>query len=801
LAVIFKVIVFAGLLALLSTAQGSAQSTASFSSISITDTLAAPLQQNATRILSGTVVSQQNELVPNVRILIRSATGEQEATTDANGRFRLEVSAGPLSLKLFGRNIALFSKSIGAAEASENLRLSITFIVPPIHESVVIEAAQLDPSIERRNSTIYNATLFSRDDQLFDTLAGGINAGQHEGGGKSLEIRRFGFNLDHGGVNGGLKVLVDDVQQNQGTQGHGQGYLGQLKSLTPELVEEVSILNGPFSAQYGDFSGLGVVHIRLKESLPDQLTLRLQGGSFNSLRSFLAYSPKLKSADAFLAYEATRADGPFLNALRYKRDNLTANYTKRLKAGEAFGFKLNAGRNDFFSSGQLPLDEVAAGRLDRFGFVDPFDGGRVRTGVLGAYYRREGASGAVFKADGFLSRSLFDLYSNFTFFLKDEANGDEIQQHDSRLQEGVNAQYLRPHKFFGHQALFIAGGNFHANQINVRLTPTVERHPIPSDTTLAESSPGITNRPATSADARVNNVAGYAQQAIDFMHGHLHLELGLRYDYFRFGVEDKIEPQFDGAQSATRLQPKLSLAYAPADSLPATFYFNYGRGINSQDARGVVRNPKAPKVATTDFYQFGVSHRLRRFSLSADLFLIDRSNEQVYIPDDGSIEFAGPSRADGFEIKASAQLTRALSFNGGLTRVMNAFYRGTSPRVYVDSAPHLTANAGFTLTDFHGFTASLRYRHTGNYRLDGEDARPRAAGLDVLDFSLSKRLRPALDLNLSVDNLTNKRYFETQNYFESRLRPGLPALFRIHGSAGYPIGVTVGLTYRLFRKG
>ena len=58
-------------------------------------------------------------------------------------------------------------------------------------------------------------------------LDGGINAGQHEGGGKSVEIRRFGFNLDHGGVNGGLKVLVDDVQQNQGTQGHGQGYLGR----------------------------------------------------------------------------------------------------------------------------------------------------------------------------------------------------------------------------------------------------------------------------------------------------------------------------------------------------------------------------------------------------------------------------------------------------------------------------------------------------------------------------------------------------------------------------------------------
>lgn len=107
-------------------------------------------------------------------------------------------------------------------------------------------------------------------------------------------MRRFGFNLDHGGVGGGLKVLVDDVQQNMGTQGHGQGYLGSLKSLTPELVDEVEILNGPFSAQYGDFSGLGVVHIRLKESLPDLLRARLQAGSFDSFRGFVAVSPRFQ---------------------------------------------------------------------------------------------------------------------------------------------------------------------------------------------------------------------------------------------------------------------------------------------------------------------------------------------------------------------------------------------------------------------------------------------------------------------------------------------------------------------------
>src|SRR6476620_3104960 len=169
----------------------------------------------------------------------------------------------------------------------------------PLKTTIVITAKPVEPAVDRRNQEVFSRTLFSRDDQVFHVLDAGINAGQHEGGGKSLEIRRFGFNLDHGGVSGGLKVLVNNVQQNQSTQGHGQGYLGSLKALSPELIEDVSIINGPFSAEYGDFSGLGVVHIRQREALPDQFTIRLQGGNFNAGRAFLAFSPDTQRADAY----------------------------------------------------------------------------------------------------------------------------------------------------------------------------------------------------------------------------------------------------------------------------------------------------------------------------------------------------------------------------------------------------------------------------------------------------------------------------------------------------------------------
>src|SRR5207245_10894736 len=206
---------------------------------------------------------------------------------DAQGHFSLQAPAGRVTLQVSGKYIAHQERMLEAADPRQKVQLHHHYATALVDDSIVITATTLDP-LDRRNDAIYKNTLFSRDDQIFDTLAAGINAGQHEGGGKSLEIRRFGFNLDHGGVNGGLKVLVEDIPQNQTTQGHGQGYLGSLKSLSPELIQEVQIINGPFSAAYGDFSGLGVVHIRLRESLPDQLKLRLQGGSFAGFRGFLS---------------------------------------------------------------------------------------------------------------------------------------------------------------------------------------------------------------------------------------------------------------------------------------------------------------------------------------------------------------------------------------------------------------------------------------------------------------------------------------------------------------------------------
>ena len=223
------------------------------------------------RAVNGIVVNEHAEVVVGATVSAESmhtnhTATTDTATTDRQGAFSLRVPAGPVTLSISGQDIAPFKQALAADAPSQGLRLQIHYLIPKAQTNLVITATAADPAIDRRNDTVYKNTLFLRDDQLIETLDSGINAGQHEGGGKSLEFRRFGFNLDHGGLNGGLKILVDDVPQNQATQAHGQGYLGSLKSLSPELVDDVDIINGPFSAEYGDFSALGVVHIRLKET-------------------------------------------------------------------------------------------------------------------------------------------------------------------------------------------------------------------------------------------------------------------------------------------------------------------------------------------------------------------------------------------------------------------------------------------------------------------------------------------------------------------------------------------------------
>ena len=91
-------------------------------------------------------------------------------------------------------------------------------------------------------------------------------------------------------------------------------------------------------------------------------------------------------------------------------------------------------------------------------------------------------------------------------------------------------------------------------------------------------------------------------------------------------------------------------------------------------------------------------------------------------------------------------------------------------------------------------------RAINHYRLDGDDPSIVASGHTVFDLGLARRIRRGTELNLSFDNLTNRDYWETQNYFESRVSPTAEAVARIHATPAYPFTAVVGVTFRLWGK-
>lgn len=745
-------------------------------------------QSSFTTSVSGTVYDPQDKAVANAVVKAVDGLGrvKVKTATDGEGKYVLQVPNA--SLAIVAETAGFDPVTTGLKDfkgGEETVDVHFGKLAKAETELTVTERV-IEPSVDQRDAALFNRTLFTRDDQIFQTLGAGLSLGQHSGGGKSLEVRRFGFNLDHGGEGGGLRVMMDDMLINQISGGHAHGYLGGLKALSPELVQEVNLINGPFNAQYGDLSGLGVVTIRTRTEMPDRLTARAQFGQFNTRRVFAAYSPQSDRSGTLIANEYSYSDGPFDRPLKYLRNNVTLVHTRKLRPNQTLSFRALGNLSDYYAAGQMPVDLIEQGKLDRFGYIDPTEGGYTQQGTVFGQYTYEAKDGGILKADAMLQRVLFDLYSNFTFFLNNEEGGDGFIQHDSRLQQAANVSYQKPQQFRGGVGNFITGFQHLDNQINLKLTNSTAR--VPTEL-------------LTWGRTRVANSGWFAQENLTLLGGKIQAGLGGRVDQFWFQANDQIDPTNRPRSRGGLFQPKASFAFTPKLNFPFTMHFNYGRSVTSSNVRSLIQDPESPLVSKTDFLQFGTSHNKGRVSVATSYFFIRRSNEQVYVADEGLNELAGPSQSHGFEVKSSTWLNRYFSINASLVKVLNAYYRDTNPREYVDRAPHFTGYVGLTMTNWRGWTGSLRFRTINHFLLTREDGSPsQVPGHSVTDFFVARRINRWLELNLSIDNIFDKQYYETFSSYTSRTAPGLPAIERQHATPGYPITVVGGVTIRLFPK-
>jgi hypothetical protein len=590
-------------------------------------------------------------------------------------------------------------------------------------------------------------------------MAPGLFIAQHQGGGKAEQTFLRGFDNDHGTD---IAEFVDGVPVNFRSHAHGQGY-ADLHFLIPETVKDIQVYKGPFQVEFGDFATSGAVSFERKEDVTENLA-QTAFGPWDTQRDVTVFSPARlasRSKDSPLktisAFELYHTDGPFLNAQKYDRFNtyhrLTYEPDDEVKAGVSYSYM----QGTWHGSGHIPLREVEAGRLDRYGSVDPSEGGDTDRMVITADGQWRPAENQLAKTLFYAQRYNLDLFNNFTFFKDDPVNGDGIEQLDERYVFGSDTSYaytLFPWEkettaTVGFQSRWDRGRVLLAHQQGrVRLEDT-------QDIDLSEVSYG----PYLKIDSQVLSW--------------LRAVGGSRFDFFHYDVNDRLGETLDGSKSAWIPSLKGALIFGPWWN--TEFFANAASGFHSNDARDVILNPDGRTLPRAVGYELGVrSKPWERLELVTSVWLLNLQSELVFVGDDGTTEPKGPSRRYGAEWGARYHVTDWLTLNGELT-LTKAYFTQTGEAVPL--APKLTARADATMRFPFGLESSLEMRSLGT-RWAVEDRSWKAESYNVFDWTATyrptKKTWNHLELFCSVENLFNANYREAQLLEETQL-PGEPA--------------------------
>lgn len=377
--------------------------------------------------IKGQILDDQNQPVVDAYVLVYHS--DQHAHTDQEGRFNVR---GEIGDTLLISHISYSSKVV-VADQTEELIIHLQESMLSLDEVVVlpqINALNAVTRIDLETQPVQSAQEVLR-------RVPGLFIGQHAGGGKAEQLFLRGFDLDHGTD---IAVSVDGMPVNMVSHAHGQGY-ADLHFLIPELIDEIDFGKGPYYAKKGDFNTAGYVDFKRKERL-DQSLIQQEVGAFNTRRTLgmLGISNQ-PDQSGYLAGEFLRSDGPFESPQHFNRVNLTGSYTKRMENLDKWTLLASHFASDWDASGQIPQRAVDEGLISRFGSIDDTEGGQTSRNDLKLDYQKTLSSTDLIKTSFYLSQYQFELYSNFTFFLEDPVNGDQIRQKENRHILGFNNEW------------------------------------------------------------------------------------------------------------------------------------------------------------------------------------------------------------------------------------------------------------------------------------------------------------------------------------------------------------------------
>ncbi len=609
-------------------------------------------------------------------------------------------------------------------------------------------------------------------------LIPGFIAVEHSGGaGKADQYFLRGFDADHGTD---VAFFTDGMPINLRSHAHGQGYT-DLNFIIPETIEGLDVYKGAYLPEFGDFATAGAVNFRTRDVVQEGV-VQAAGGQFDTQRYLLMLSPTKERVRTLFAAEGYYTNGPFENPNRYFRTNLLGKATTNLAGRDELSLTATFHKSQWNGSGEIPLRAVQDGSLDRFGAIDPSEGGKTLRSTGRLNYHYDTTSGGQFFANAYGQYYRLDLFTNFTFFLNDPVNGDGFTQTDRRVMYGGDLGYRQRAEILGIPTIGTIGFQTRVDDIHAGLGTQTTRTPTGTitDNDILEAS----YAPFVKAEV----------QPLSW----LRLAGGLRAETFTFDVRNRCPTCVEQAAGRTTsgiVLPKVNLILGPWAG--TEFFANYGEGYHSNDARSAVAPASSP-LARARTYEVGVRSRpwgSEGLEFIATAWALDLKQELVFVGDEGTTEIRGATRRRGVEVAARGQVWGPLYINGSFTWTKAEFVNGDA----IPLAPEYTAYAAAILRWPEGLTSQLQATYLGVRPLNEDRSMKAPSWIDVdltMRYQLPVKLSHGrLEAFFFIQNLFNTKWEQAVFAFESQLRNESAPVNDIHFVPGNPRTFMGGLAW------
>ncbi|MBU3823004.1 TonB-dependent receptor [Flavobacteriaceae bacterium XHP0103] len=726
--------------------------------------------QNSAQELSGSIINANNQ--PLEATYVYNLSSRSHAHSLENGSFILDKTKANDSIKIVLLGYETKTLVLNPQDFKNTFKVVLNEKSYQLDELVITE--QLDALSTISKMDISTNPVNSSQEVL--RKVPGLIIGQHAGGGKAEQLFLRGFDIDHGTD---IAISVDGMPVNMVSHAHGQGY-SDLHFLIPETVNNIDFGKGPYYGKVGDFNTAAYVDFSTKDYLKDS-SVSLSVGEFNTLRTLGLFnlSEDVKNQNGYVAVEYLSGDGPFESPQNFRRLNLFGKYVLFSPENDKLTLTTSHFTSRWDASGQIPQREVDNGNITRFGAIDDTEGGNTSRTNINLEYHKSVNANTILKTNAFYSHYDFELYSNFTFFLEDPVNGDQIRQKENRDLFGFNSA-LTHYTYLGNTPLKLVGG------IGLRydrtegseLSKTLNR-----TTTLNNVQLGDINQ---------TNMSAYVNAEFEF--GKFRVNPALRLDYFNFMYNDKLQVNYE-TQSETEaiVSPKLNFFYDASENLQ--LYLKSGIGFHSNDTRVVVSNmgrdilPKAYGVDLGNVWK-----PTPKLFVNTALWYLFLKQEFVYVGDAGIVEPSGKTERFGADLGMRYQLADWLFLNADATITKARSVEDPEGQNYIPLAPDFTMAGGLSVSNLSGFSGGIRYRYIDD-RPANEDNSIVAEGYFVTDFNANYSFKN-VTVGFVIENLFDVAWNETQFATESRLQNEAQPVEEIHFTPGIPFYLRGTISYR-----